>query len=77
MYTSIITITHDAKQFEQLFYAEQKELGRASYTIARNKNNITITVSAQDATALKIAFNTIVKVLSVWEKTKMISEHNG
>lgn len=70
MYTSTLTITHDAKQLEQLFHAEQKELGRASYTIKRHADAITIIIQAQDAVALKIAFNTIAKVLSIWEKMK-------
>lgn len=52
-----------------LFDTEQETFRhkRATYEVARDKN-ITITIHAQDATALKATVSSICRVLSVHEK---------
>ncbi len=68
MYQSTLKIPYDEK-IVRLFDAEDKDFGRSTYTVEKNSTHIVITVSAEDATALKIAYNTISKILLVWEKT--------
>jgi tRNA threonylcarbamoyladenosine modification (KEOPS) complex Pcc1 subunit len=73
MYQSTITISKDIDSIEKLFIAEDKELNRATYTITKNKQQLLFNIRAEDATALKTAFNTITKVLMIWEKTKNLT----
>jgi len=74
MYQSTIIVTSDIDSLEKLFMPEDKQLNRATYTITKNKKQLMFDIKAEDATALKTAFNTITKVLMVWEKTKTITE---
>jgi tRNA threonylcarbamoyladenosine modification (KEOPS) complex Pcc1 subunit len=73
MYQSTITVTEDIDAIEKLFIPEDKELNRAKYTITKNKKQLIFNINAEDATALKTAFNTITKVLTVWEKTETLT----
>jgi len=73
MYQSIIIVSKDIDAIEKLFIPEDKELNRATYTITKNKKQLIFNIHAEDATALKTAFNTITKVLTVWEKTQALT----
>jgi tRNA threonylcarbamoyladenosine modification (KEOPS) complex Pcc1 subunit len=73
MYQSTIIISKDIDSIEKLFIPEDKELNRATYTITKNKQQLIFNIHAEDATALKTAFNTITKVLTVWEKTQSLT----
>ncbi len=77
MYLSKIVITEDIDAIEKLFIPEDKILNRAEYTITREKNQLVFNIKANDATALKTAFNTITKVLLVWEKTAVLTSKKG
>jgi tRNA threonylcarbamoyladenosine modification (KEOPS) complex Pcc1 subunit len=72
MYTTIITIDHDIDLLEQLFQAEDKDLGRSSYKLSKKNNLLQLEVIAKDAIAFKTAVNTIAKVLQIWEKSTKI-----
>lgn len=76
MYTSAIIIAHDINEIERLFEPEEKNFGRSSYTIKKDSKNkkLIFDIKADDATALKTASNTIIKILDVWEKTKNITK---
>ncbi len=76
MYKSTLVIAHDITDIEKLFQPEQKDFGRASYTIKKDskKKELIFSITAKDAIALKIALNTIIKTLSVWERTKEITK---
>lgn len=74
MYLSTIIITKDIDAIEKLFIPEDKKLNRATYTITKSKNKLTFEIKAEDAVALKTAFNTISKVLMVWEKTSVLTK---
>jgi len=74
MYLSKIIITQDIDDIEKLFIPEDKILNRAEYTITREKKQLVFNITANDATALKTAFNTITKVLLVWEKTAVLTQ---
>ena len=69
-YNTKITVAKDINDIERLFYAEEKDFGRSSYNIKKIGNKLIFDVKAEDATALKIALNTITKILCVWDKTK-------
>jgi tRNA threonylcarbamoyladenosine modification (KEOPS) complex Pcc1 subunit len=73
MYLSKIIVTKDIDAIEKLFVPEDKTLNRSKYTIVRKKNQLIFDIEAEDATALKTAFNTITKVLLVWEKTTILT----
>lgn len=74
MYQSTIVIDKDIDAIEKLFVPEDKELNRATYSITKNKKQLILQIKADDATALKTAFNTITKVLMVWEKTAVLTK---
>jgi tRNA threonylcarbamoyladenosine modification (KEOPS) complex Pcc1 subunit len=73
MYESTIIVTKDIDDIERLFIPEDKTLNRSTYTVKKDKKRLVFDIKADDATALKTAFNTITKVLLVWEKTKGIT----
>ena len=73
MYRSTIVITHDVENIWKLFIPEDKELNRAKYTITKTSKQLLFDITAEDATALKTAFNTITKVLTIWEKTRKLT----
>jgi tRNA threonylcarbamoyladenosine modification (KEOPS) complex Pcc1 subunit len=73
MYESTIIVTSDIDEIERLFIPEDKKLNRSTYTVRKDKKKLVFDIKADDATALKTAFNTITKVLLVWEKTKGIT----
>ena len=77
MYESTIKVTQDIDSIEKLFIPEDKVLNRASYTVTKSKKQLLFDIKAEDATALKTAFNTITKVLTVWEKTKLITSRDS
>ncbi|GEM_PF-2445396 len=72
MYESTLVVNKDSRELERLFASEDKDLNRASYAITKTKTGLIFNIHADDATALKTAFNTITKVLIVWEKTKAL-----
>jgi len=73
MYQSTIIVSEDIDAIEKLFIPEDKELNRSSYSIVKNKKQLIFDIHAEDATALKTAFNTITKILIVWEKTRNLT----
>ena len=73
MYRSTIIVDKDIDEIERLFIPEDKALNRSTYTVKKDKKHLVFEITADDATALKTAFNTITKVLLVWEKTKGIT----
>ena len=77
MYQSTIIVDEDIDSIEKLFIPEDKELNRAKYTLKKDnsKKQLIFNITANDAVALKTAFNTITKVLLVWEKTREITKN--
>ena len=74
MYQSTIIVSEDIDAIERLFIPEDKELNRAKYSISKKDKRLVFEIRADDAVALKTAFNTITKVLTVWEKTKSLTD---
>jgi len=74
MYQSKIIVSNYVEAIEKLFVPEDKELNRAKYTLTRVGKQLIFDIRADDATALKTAFNTITKVLTVWEKTQALTK---
>ena len=75
MYQSTIIVSTDIDAIEKLFIPEDKELNRSKYSITKNKKQLIFEIEAEDATALKTTFNTITKVLIVWEKTRNLTRN--
>jgi tRNA threonylcarbamoyladenosine modification (KEOPS) complex Pcc1 subunit len=75
MYQSTIIVSTDIDEIEKVFIPEDKELNRSKYSISKNKKQLIFEIQAEDATALKTAFNTITKVLIVWEKTRNLTRN--
>jgi tRNA threonylcarbamoyladenosine modification (KEOPS) complex Pcc1 subunit len=64
-----IRYPHD-ERILSLFAPEDKEMGRARYTVELAPDCVLFIVHAHDATALRAALSTITKVLSAWEATR-------
>jgi len=69
MYTSTIKVSKDIDAIEKLFAPEDRKLNRSTYTIKKTGKELTFDIKADDAVALKTAFNTITKILIVFERT--------
>ena len=55
------------------FKPEDKKIGeRAHYSISKKGKDILFKIEAQDAVALRAAFNSVTKMLSVAEKMKEV-----
>lgn len=63
-----LTIDYD-KRILDIFEQEDKDIGRASYSISHDKKAIVFDIVAQDATSMRTVFNAITKLLSIWEKS--------
>ncbi len=64
-----VSVAHD-KRILDIFAAEDHDIGRASYTIHEEGDEILFRVQANDAVAMRIILNAITKLLSTWEKSK-------
>ena len=65
------TITTDFdERILDIFKQEDKDIGRASYTIEHDQESITFHITAEDPTALRTIMNAITKLLSIWEDSK-------
>jgi tRNA threonylcarbamoyladenosine modification (KEOPS) complex Pcc1 subunit len=68
-YKATITIEYDFNLYTAILpEIENNSWGRSSYTISKNNNSMIITITADDATALRASFNNITKLLAVHEK---------
>lgn len=81
MLKASIQVQEDCFEIEKLFSFEDKEFQnkRAKYTTKIEKDVLTFSIKAKDSSALRSVLNTITKLLSVYEKTKMVleNERNG
>lgn len=66
-----ITLPYDTRIYD-LFAPEDKDIGRARYTITDDATHITFSISADDATALRAQLNAITKLITIWEKTRAL-----
>jgi tRNA threonylcarbamoyladenosine modification (KEOPS) complex Pcc1 subunit len=69
-----IIVKEDIHNIQKLFEAEEKVFAnqRAGYELVRTKQGLVFKVNAEDSTALKAVLNSIVKLLTVYEKTKQV-----
>ncbi|MFT4250070.1 MAG: hypothetical protein ACMXYD_01780 [Candidatus Woesearchaeota archaeon] len=66
---AVITTDFDPRLLE-VFVQEDKDIGRASYTIEHDESELRFVIVADDATALRTVMNAITKLLSIWEDSK-------
>ncbi len=68
--SAIITIPFDSAILSG-FKPEDKEIGeRARYSLARKGKHIIFAIYADDAVALRAAFNSVTKMLAIAEKIR-------
>ncbi len=63
-----ITVPYD-ERILTLFAPEDKDIGRAHYTLTQKNNTVEFAITAQDAVAMRATLNAITKLLTIWEKT--------
>ena len=63
-----ITVPHD-ERILTLFEPEDKDIGRAHYTLRAAQDSLIFEITAQDAVAMRATLNVITKLLTIWEKT--------
>jgi tRNA threonylcarbamoyladenosine modification (KEOPS) complex Pcc1 subunit len=68
MYHATITADKDASALEELFKSEDKNIGRASFSVEKCDEKIIISLQAQDAVALRAVVDSVAKTLIIWEK---------
>jgi len=71
MITARITLPFE-ECLESFLASERFQHPRASYTTRREGKHLTIDIEARDATALKTAVNSLVRILVVHEKAKNV-----
>lgn len=71
MITASVTLPGE-KSLASLLRSEEKSFShnRASYTVADKGKSITITITAEDATALKTVVSSVSRIVTVYEKAK-------
>jgi len=67
-YECTLKVICDSKEGLALFNPEvANQLGRATIKLGPTNDGIKFKISSQDAVALRASFNSIAKLLSVWE----------
>jgi len=76
MLKASITVDQNADALAELFKFEEKSFqnGRSSYKVRESKGALIFEIEAADSTALRSTINTITKILTVYEKTKGVSD---
>lgn len=73
MFFSKLQIEGTENEIESYYKAlhpeEKSESERASYKLKKEKNKLTIEITAEDATAFRAVTNTLLGLISVVEKT--------
>ena len=69
----IITVSDDLELVEKVFSAEDKSFknDRSSYSLKRKKNQIIITITANDPTALRATVTSVTRILNIVRKTRL------
>lgn len=66
-----LRVAYDSR-LEDLFAAEDHDIGRASYTYRKEEDELVFTIRADDAVAMRTILNAITKLLSIWEKSDSV-----
>lgn len=72
-----LSIQGNAKELNQLFSSELDNIknDRADFKIGKNKEEFTITISANDSTSFRAISNSISKLLTIYEKTDEVIQN--
>lgn len=75
-YSARIMVEGDASNIVKLFEPETKKFtnNRAAYFVKKNKDKTEFIITAEDSTALRAVTNSIIKNLTIYEKTKWIKK---
>ncbi|MFH1505403.1 MAG: KEOPS complex subunit Pcc1 [archaeon] len=71
-YKAEISITEDINNIYRLLSVETRQTTnqRASFSLQRKKDELSVKIQAQDSVALRATLNTITKIFTVYEKTR-------
>ncbi|MBI5393285.1 hypothetical protein HZA96_05435 [Candidatus Woesearchaeota archaeon] len=76
-YKTIITVKSNLNLYTALLpEIDSSKWERSSYSIKKKGNEITITINADDITALRASFNNITKLLAVYDKMQNLEVEN-
>lgn len=75
-YTADIKIYENIDNVYKSIMLESGKMDRSEQKIIKNKDHIEIKITATDANALRASFNSIMKLLSVFEKMETIGGKN-
>lgn len=73
MIEATITLRKDIDRLEQLFATESFAHARAEYTVRRDGDALVLTVSADDAVALRATITSITRVLALHDKATQVT----
>ena len=68
---TIILIEDIDKIYESLL-PEEKKIKRSEIKLTKDTDKLTITINADDAVALRASVNSVLKLLTIYEKMKTI-----
>ncbi len=69
--SAVITVGHDRAILKGMA-PEDKDIGRARYTIRKKGEKIVFAINADDAASLRAAFNSVTKMLVVAERMREV-----
>jgi tRNA threonylcarbamoyladenosine modification (KEOPS) complex Pcc1 subunit len=75
MFTITINCQQDGKLLAECLEQEQSSWKRGGWSYKKKGEGLDITVTAQDVTALKAMTNSVVQLLTVFEKMKQVVEN--
>ena len=69
--------TNNSNNVYRIIKNEAGKKDRSEIDIKKEKDKITFNISANDSTALKSSINTVLKILTIYEKTETLVNENG
>ena len=75
-YSAEIRVYKNPNMIYKCFYSESKTLkaDRSNYTIKKHKDYVEFNIDAKDSVALRATVNSIIKMLTVYEKINKLKE---
>jgi tRNA threonylcarbamoyladenosine modification (KEOPS) complex Pcc1 subunit len=75
-YSAKIRVNQNPEIIYKSFISESKSLKtkRSNYTVKKYKNYVEFEIEAKDSVALRATFNSIIKLLTVYEKINKLKE---
>ncbi|MBD3310587.1 hypothetical protein GF351_05190 [Candidatus Woesearchaeota archaeon] len=72
-----ISVTDDAEKVYDCLLPEAKKAGRSEIRLKKEDSRLMVIIEADDAVALRSSVNSVLKLLTVFEKMKGIEKNAG